>query len=126
MTMFTTGLTRDIMCETRSGNRIYWKVTAEKGAQGFELRYIEIPVGGKSSAGHHPHEHEVFIVQGQGKIVGRDEGGEPVEKALAPGVAVFVPGGEEHQWVNTGGETLGFVCVVPRGAESQSKPPCAT
>jgi hypothetical protein len=51
MTMFTTGLTKDIMCETRSGNRIYWMVTAEKGAQVFELRYIEIPVGGRSTSG---------------------------------------------------------------------------
>lgn len=123
--MFTAELTKEIMCPTKSGNRIYWMIMAEKGAPSFELRYIEIPSGGKSSAGHHPHEHEVFIVQGQGKIVGRDASGQAFEKALVPGVAVFVPGGEEHQWVNTGGETLGFVCVVPKGAEAESKPPCA-
>jgi quercetin dioxygenase-like cupin family protein len=109
------------MCRTRSGNKIYWLITSEMGAPGFELRYIEIPPGGKSSYGHHPHEHEVFIVSGRGKIAG-----EFPEAVLSPGTAVFVPGNEEHQWINTSeSEPFGFICVVPRGAEAESKPPCS-
>jgi quercetin dioxygenase-like cupin family protein len=117
--VFTAQISDKVMCRTKSGNKIYWLVTAERGAPNFELRYIEIPEGGKSSYGSHPHEHEVFIVRGSGKIVGPHG-----EQALSVATAVFVPGFEVHQWVNTGHEPFGFICVVPRGAEAESKPPC--
>lgn len=106
------------MATTKSGNRIYWMLTSEIGAPNFELRYIEVPPGGKTSYGAHPHEHEVFIVSGEGAIRGPYP-----EKKLTPGTAVFVPGNEEHQFINASStETFGFVCVVPRGAEAEGKP----
>lgn len=117
--MKITELTEDIMCKTGSGNLIYWMITTEMGAKGFELRYIEIPIGGRSSYGSHPHEHEVFIIKGKGKIKGSD-----YEKELRPNMAVFVPGDEEHQWINTGNGSFGFICVIPEGAEAELKPPC--
>lgn len=118
--MYVTDTNKDAMCLTKSGNRIYWLLTSEIGAPRFELRYIEIPPGGQSSLGSHPHEHEVFIVKGKG-IVKRSDG----ENRLAPGMAVFVPGSEVHQCINAGEkEPFGFVCVVPKGAEAESKPPC--
>ena len=117
--MYITNKNKNIMYKTGSGNYIYWMITSEIGAKNFELRYIEIPVNGKSSYGSHLHEHEVFIVKGKGKIRGKD-----YEKELKPELAVFVPENEEHQWINTGKSPLGFICVVPKGAESESKPPC--
>jgi quercetin dioxygenase-like cupin family protein len=118
--MVITAMSDKIMCETRSGNRIYWLVTSEMGAPNFEVRYIEIPPGGKSSYGSHSHEHGVFIVRGRGKIRGKEE-----EHPLYPGLGVFVPGNEEHQWVNESTvEPFGFICVVPKGAEKEAKPPC--
>ena len=117
--MYKTNLSRDIMCKTASGNSIYWMITSEVGAKNFELRYIEIPRNGSSSYGSHKHEHEVFIVKGKGTIIGKDS-----KKELKPMDAVFVPGGEEHQWVNNGDESFSFICVVPKGAESELKPPC--
>ena len=111
-------LNENIMCKTASGNSIYWMITSEIGAKNFELRYIEIPVNGNSSYGSHPHEHEVFIIKGRGVIKGKDS-----RKELKPNDAVFVPGGEDHQWINTGNEPFGFICVVPKGAEAESKPP---
>ncbi len=110
-------INNNIMGKTGSGNSIYWMITSEMGAKNFELRYIEIPVGGKSSYGSHVHEHEVFTVIGEGKIKGKG-----YERYLKPNMAVFVPGDEEHQWVNTGTEPFGFICVVPKGAEAESKP----
>ena len=122
--MYSTDINEKIMCKTRSGNKIYWMLTAEQGAPNFELRYIELPPGGKSSYGRHPHEHEVFVVKGEGRIRGKENGRE-YEKPLSPGVAVFVPGDEEHQWINLrNDEPFGFICVVPKGAEAESKPPC--
>lgn len=117
--MYKTDLNEKIMNKTGSGNSIYWMIPSEIGAKNFELRYIEIPVNGRSSYGAHPHEHEVFIVKGKGKIKGKD-----YEEELNPSDAVFVPGEEEHQWINEGDEPLGFICVVPRGAEAESKPDC--
>jgi quercetin dioxygenase-like cupin family protein len=111
---------RDAVCVTKSGNKIHWLLTSETGAPNFELRYIEIPPGGQSSYGSHPHEHEVFVVKGCGAVKGVDS-----ETPLKPGMAVFVPGHEVHQWINTGpAEPFGFICVVPKGAEAESKPPC--
>ena len=122
--MFSTHLDERIMCKTKSGNKIYWMLTSEIGAPNFALRYIEIPPSGKSSAGHHAHEHEVFIVAGKGTLVGKHSDGRQYILELEPGIAVFVPGNEEHQWINTASTPFGFVCVVPRGAEAESKPPC--
>ena len=117
--MYAVDINKRIMCKTGSENSIYWMITSEVGAKNFELRYIEIPPGGKSSYGSHPHEHEVFIVKGKGRITGKG-----YDKELIPMTAVFVPGYEEHQWINEGNDVFGFICVVPRGAESESKPPC--
>jgi quercetin dioxygenase-like cupin family protein len=118
--MYVTDRNEDMMCVTKSGNRIYWMLTSEIGTPHFELRYVELPPGGRSSDGSHPHEHEVFVVQGQGILKG--SGG---ETRLKPGMAVFVPGHEVHQWINASAhEPFGFVCVVPQGAEAESKPPC--
>lgn len=118
--MYVTTVREDIMCKTKSGNKIYWMLTSEIGAPNFELRYIEVPPGGRTSYGHHPHEHEVFVVRGKGQLKGREP-----EQGLTPGTAVFIPGDEEHQFINTSTtEPLAFICIVPKGAESESKPPC--
>ena len=62
----------------------------------------------------------MFVVAGSGRITG-----DFPDTDLSPGMAVFVPGGETHQWCNTSStEPFGFVCVVPKGAEAESKPPC--
>ena len=108
-----------IMSVSPSGNKIYWLITSEMGAPNFEMRYIEIPPGGKTSDGSHPHEHEVFVVKGNGVIKGEDR-----EEKLIPGRAIFVQGNERHQWINrSNNEALGLICVIPKGAEDQYKPP---
>jgi quercetin dioxygenase-like cupin family protein len=112
------------LCTSRSGKKIYWMLTSEIGAPNFELRYIEIPPNVPlSSQSKHPHEHEVFVVKGKGMLQG-EENGESYEVELSPGQAIFIPGNEEHQWLNPYDEPLGIICVVPKGAEAESKPPC--
>jgi quercetin dioxygenase-like cupin family protein len=112
------------LCTSRSGKKIYWMLTSEIGAPNFELRYIEIPPNVPlSSQSKHPHEHEVFVVKGKGVLQG-EENSESYEVKLSPGQAIFIPGNEEHQWLNPYDEPLGIICVVPKGAEAESKPPC--
>lgn len=98
---------------TGSGNRIHWLVEKNDGSSTFEVRLVSIPPEGKSSKGHHGHEHGVYILSGQGRVIG-EEG----EYTLKAGVSVFVKGNEEHQWVNdSASESLDFICVIQSGAE---------
>jgi quercetin dioxygenase-like cupin family protein len=103
-------------------NRIYMKgvsirylVVEEFGAPNFEMRYFELQKGGKSSLDEHPHEHEVFILKGKGKMLIGDK-----EYSLRPNDAVLVEPNEKHRFFQEGDEPFGFICVVPNGV-SQSK-----
>lgn len=122
--MYITDLSNpDIVWTTRSGKKIYWLIPAEVGAPNFELRYVEIPPNvPPSRSASHPHEHEVFVVKGKGILQGVQDG-KPYEIEIGPGQAIFIPGNEDHQWLNPYPEPLGIICVVPKGAESEVKPP---
>jgi quercetin dioxygenase-like cupin family protein len=112
----------DIIGTTSSGKRVHWLVTAEVGAPNFEMRYVEIaPGAGPSKTARHPHEHEVYVVSGRGLLTGTHRGGS-YQAELRAGDAVFIPGGEEHQWLTPFGQSLAMICVVPKGAESELKP----
>ncbi len=118
--MFVSGIKEENMCQSPSGNKVYWLVTSEQGAPNYEMRYIEIAAGGATHYGHHPHEHEVFVVSGKGWLKGKDK-----EYELSPRMAVFIEGDEEHQFINASKtEPLAVICVVPKGAEAEYKPPC--
>lgn len=83
----------------------------------FNMRVFEVEPGG--STPHHSHwwEHEVFVLSGEGFV--RTVQG---EKKISAGYTVFIPGGERHQFVNTGNEFLRFICVVPQKWMEQIDP----
>jgi quercetin dioxygenase-like cupin family protein len=83
-------------------------ITQGDGAPTFATRYFEIEPGGYTPRHSHSWEHEVFVISGEGSVTGPDG-----PKSLAPGVAVFIPGHEEHQFRNTGNAPLVFTCAVP-------------
>lgn len=102
-----------VLSITGSKNKVRWLVGKEDGSEHFEMREIRIPAKGKSSKGSHEHEHVVYVLQGTGRVVGLDG-----EHTLIPGKSVFVPGFEEHQWVNDSEQDeLVFLCVIPSGSE---------
>jgi quercetin dioxygenase-like cupin family protein len=118
--MFVTDINEKSMCQSPNGNKVYWLVTTEQGAPNYEMRYIEIPAGGRTHYGHHSHEHEVFIVNGNGWVKGKETSLE-----ISPRKAVFIQCDEEHQFINASKtEPLGVICIVPKGAEANYKPPC--
>ncbi len=89
---------------------IRWLIGQKDGAVNFAMRMIELGPGGHSPFHKHSDEHEIFVWSGEGEL--RLEGGG--RKPLQAGTAVFVPGGEEHQFVNTSGrDKLEFICVIP-------------
>lgn len=81
----------------------------DEGAPHFNMRVFDVQPG--ASTPHHSHwwEHEVFIMAGSGIV--RDQTG---EKPISSGMALLVPGGETHQFVNTGDTVLRFMCLVPQ------------
>jgi len=90
------------------GVTIRWIINKDDGAENFAMRHFEIAPGGHTPHHAHAWEHEVFILSGEGIVVAPG-GGIP----LRSGTVVFVPGGEEHHFENTGSGTLTMLCLVP-------------
>ena len=74
---------------------------------GAELRYFEIEPGGHSTLERHGHIHSVMIIRGAGHCLVGD-----AVYPLALNDLVYVPTMTWHQFRATGGEPLGFLCLV--------------
>jgi len=85
-----------------------WLITKDMGAENFAMRFFEMEPEGYSPFHSHPWEHEVFILEGEGIVVG---GGE--ERKFRTGDVIFVPPNEKHQFRNTGETTVKFLCLIP-------------
>jgi len=94
--------------EGASKLKVRWLITKDMGAENFAMRLFEIEPGGYSPFHSHPWEHEVFILEGEGVVVGANE-----ERSFKPGDAIFIPSNEEHQFKNNGNKALKFLCLVP-------------
>ncbi|HDO19847.1 MAG TPA: cupin domain-containing protein [Thermoplasmatales archaeon] len=90
------------------GTKIRWLISKRDGAQNFAMRLFEIEKDGCTPWHRHDWEHEVFILEGKGKLVS-----EAGEEELKPGEFVFVPPMEWHQFKNDGSKVLKFLCLVP-------------
>jgi quercetin dioxygenase-like cupin family protein len=87
---------------------IRWLLGKDSPAPNFWLRLFEVQPGGHSPYHTHASEHEIFILEGQGRINAKG-GAFPV----APGTFALVEPNEEHQFENTGEQVLKFLCLVP-------------
>jgi len=86
----------------------------EDGAENYIMRLLTVSPGGHSPRHQHPWEHEVFILNGEGKCLLDNEWHE-----LSKGNAVFVPRGVLHQFVNSSkNEDFEFICVIPNVEEN--------
>lgn len=83
-------------------------ITRDVGAPNFAMRLFEMQPGGHSPLHNHDWEHEVFILEGEGTVVGKEG-----EKKFKSGDAIFVPPNERHQFKNTGKKLVRFLCLVP-------------
>jgi quercetin dioxygenase-like cupin family protein len=83
-------------------------ISKADGAPTFAMRMFEVEPGGHTPLHRHPHEHEVFVLEGDGTFVheGRDY-------SITREDVVFVPGDSEHCFRNTGKSRLRFLCLVP-------------
>ena len=90
---------------------VRWLISKDDGAQNFAMRMFELQPGGFTPLHTHPHEHEVFVVEGQGIFIFEGE-----EYPFNADYVIFVPGGDEHQFKNTGDSILRFLCLIPASA----------
>ncbi len=77
-------------------------------APNFVMRVFEIEQGSATPLHTHSWEHEVFILEGKGKLKSGDK-----EIPLAPGDVAIVLPNEQHSFMNAGKEMLRLICVVP-------------
>lgn len=82
------------------------------GVPRFSVRMFDIEKGGNTPHHAHDFEHEIFILEGTGKVLTREG-----EKDVTAGIAVFIPPGEDHKVVNTGDGLLRVLCMVPKEYE---------
>ncbi|MGD8966192.1 MAG: cupin domain-containing protein [Anaerolineae bacterium] len=87
---------------------IRWLIGEPEGAPNFAMRVVEFEPGAVFETHHHPYEHEIFVLEGQGVAHTRDG-----EEEMRPGIALYVPPSEPHGYRNTGDGPLRFICVIP-------------
>ncbi|MCD6328310.1 cupin domain-containing protein [bacterium] len=98
-----------VAIEGASKVRMRVLISEPDGATNFRMRLFEVGPGGCTPYHKHPWEHEVFVLEGKGAAVDHKKNRCPV----GPGSIVFVPSGKMHNFVNTGEQTLAFLCLVP-------------
>jgi len=97
--------------DAKSGSnklKVRWLITKEHGAENFAMRLFEMEAGGNSPLHSHDWEHEVFILEGEGTVVGGQE-----EKRFKAGDAIFIPSNEKHQLKNDSKNVCKFLCLIP-------------
>lgn len=103
---------KDVQMPGTQGVSIRRLITREDGAENFAMRLFQVQPGGHTPRHRHAHEHEVYVLEGKGSILGAQG-----EMPLETGSAVLVPSQEEHQFRNSGCEPLVFLCMVPIEAD---------
>ena len=99
---------KPVNMEGAKGAAIRVLISKDDGAPTFAMRMFELEPGGNTPLHQHPHEHEVFVLEGTGVVAleGKDH-------PISPEDVVFVPGHSVHSFGNTGDSTLRFLCLVP-------------
>lgn len=91
------------------GVKIKVMLGENEGAPNFVLRHFTLEPGGNSPKHVHEWEHEVYVLDGKGTVLGNG-----VENPIVPGDAILVPGNEEHQFKAASDSTLSFLCIIPK------------
>ena len=91
-----------------------WMIGKPEKAENFAMRYYKVEVGGNSKKEHHPHDHGILFLHGEGKVFLDGE-----THTISQGDVVYIPPNIEHQIINTGETPLGFLCIIPARRKKQ-------
>ena len=86
--------------------RIKWLISEKDGAPNFLMRHFTLEAGGYTPFHSHDWEHEVYILEGQGKVRYEER-----EEKVQPGDAILIPPKKKHQF-QAGSGVLKFICLV--------------
>lgn len=93
--------------EGSSKLKIKWLNT--EGSENFAVRHCEIGSGGFSPYHSHSWEHEIFVLEGNGVVVGDKE-----SKSISVGDSISIPADEIHQIKNPNNKPLRILCIIPK------------
>jgi quercetin dioxygenase-like cupin family protein len=88
---------------------VRWLVGRRTGAKTYAMRHFDIKPGGIIPLHSHDEEHEIFVLEGEAKVLGDMEG-----LVAKKDDVVFVPSNIPHGYDNTEGtQSFRFICVIP-------------
>jgi quercetin dioxygenase-like cupin family protein len=88
---------------------VRWLVGRRTGAETYAMRHFEIKPGGIIPLHTHEEMHQIFVLEGEAKVLGREEG-----QVAKKDDVVFVPSNLPHGYDNTEGtKSFRFICVIP-------------
>ena len=102
---------RPVEVEGAKDVKIRWLISKEDGAENFAMRMFELQPGGYTPLHEHRHEHEVFVVEGEGVFVYEGK-----EYQFNRDYVIFVPPNKQHQFKNRGNSILRLLCLIPAAA----------
>ncbi|HLP58914.1 MAG TPA: cupin domain-containing protein [Candidatus Deferrimicrobium sp.] len=88
---------------------VRWLIGEDSPAPHFHMRLFEIEPGGHSPFHSHDFEHEIYVLDGNGRL-NTETKPFPLEK---DSFALVMPG-EKHQFENTGNTPFKFLCFIPK------------
>ena len=80
----------------------------------FVIRYFHLEPGTHSNLERHPHDHGVVVMHGNARVQINEEFYE-----VGPLDAIYISGGDLHQFTVIGNEPLGFMCVIKNKEETK-------
>ena len=83
-------------------------ISEADGASNFHMRIFEMEPGVVAEAHSHDFEHEIYILEGNGRVMGERE-----PKPIQRGDILFIPPNEKHTFTNEGTENLCWICLIP-------------
>jgi quercetin dioxygenase-like cupin family protein len=77
-----------------------------EGSSKLKIKWLNT---GYSPHHNHPWEHEIFVLEGNGVVIGDKE-----SKSISAGDSISIPADEIHQIKNPNKTPLRILCIIPK------------
>ena len=85
-----------------------WLIGKAEGAANFAVRYYKVGPNGFTRKEHHPYDHGIVILHGQGEVLIGEQ-----TSNFSQGDVIYIPPDIEHQLINKSSLPMGFICIIP-------------